>query len=92
MKRRPTAEALTLNAQLLLREGKRDEALSSARSALDLDPHIAAAHYVVGSIELERGNLAAAERAFREVLRENRLMRRDQSAAGTDDARGGPGA
>jgi tetratricopeptide (TPR) repeat protein len=34
---------------------------------------MATAHYVVGTIELERGNLDAAERAFREVLRQNRL-------------------
>jgi Tfp pilus assembly protein PilF len=73
MKRRPTAEMQALNAQLLAREGKPDEALAAARAAIDLDPDIASAHYLVGTIELERGHLPAAERAFREVLRQNRL-------------------
>jgi Flp pilus assembly protein TadD len=74
MKRRPTAEALALNAQMLAREGKPDEALAAAHAAVDMDPHVATAHYVIGSIELDRGHLAAAERAFRDVLRQNRLI------------------
>jgi tetratricopeptide (TPR) repeat protein len=73
LKKRPTADALTVNAQLLVREDKPEEALTAARTAIDLDPSIAAAHYVVGTIELDRGHLDAAERAFREVLRQNRL-------------------
>ena len=35
---------------------------------------MAAAHYVVGTIELERGHLDTAERAFRDVLKQNRLV------------------
>jgi tetratricopeptide (TPR) repeat protein len=73
LKRRPSAEALALNAQLLTREGKPDDALAAAQAAIQLDPRIAAAHYVAGSIELDRGHLATAEREFREVLRQNRL-------------------
>jgi tetratricopeptide (TPR) repeat protein len=73
MKRRPDADALTVNAQLLLREGKADEALAAARAAIDLDPRIAAAYFVAGTIALDRGQLGDAERAFREVLRQNRL-------------------
>src|SRR3954464_13757353 len=73
MKRRPDAEALTLNAQLLQREGKPDEALAAARAAIGLDPGIAAAHFVAGTIALDRGRLGGAEREFREVLRQNRL-------------------
>ena len=42
--------------------------------ALDLDPRLASAHYVIGAIELDRGHLGPAERAFREVLRQNRLV------------------
>src|SRR6185436_17623851 len=61
------------NAQLLLREGKPDDALAAARTAIDLDPKAAAAHYVVGTIELDRGHYESAERAFREVLRQNRF-------------------
>src|SRR6185369_9171158 len=75
MKRRPTSEMLALNAQLLMREGKEDEAIAAARGAIDLDPQMASAHYVIGTIELQRDHLAAAERAFREVLRQNRLTK-----------------
>jgi tetratricopeptide (TPR) repeat protein len=73
LKKRPTAEALAVNAQLLERESKHDEALDAARAAIDLDPSIAVAHYVVGTIELERHRYDSAERAFREVLRQNRM-------------------
>ena len=73
LKQRPTAETLALNAQLLVREGKPDEAIAAARAAIEMDPRMATAHYVIGSIELTRGRLAPAERAFRAVLRENRL-------------------
>jgi tetratricopeptide (TPR) repeat protein len=74
LKKRPTGDAWTVNAQLLQRERKPDEALSSARAAINLDPEIAAAHYVIGTIELERGHLNEAERSFREVLRLRRLI------------------
>jgi tetratricopeptide (TPR) repeat protein len=73
LKKRPTADALALNAQLLQREGKLDEALTAARTAIDFDPSVAAAHYVVGTIELDRRHFDTAERAFREVLRQNRM-------------------
>ena len=73
LKRRPTAEALAVNAQLLMREGKRDAALAAARGAINLDPRVASAHYIIGTIELDRGHLGPAERAFRDVLRQNRL-------------------
>jgi tetratricopeptide (TPR) repeat protein len=73
MKKRPTAEAWAVDAQLLQRERKPDDALESARAAINLDPTIAAAHYVIGTIEFERGHLNEAERALREVLRLGRL-------------------
>ena len=73
LKKRPTADALAVNAQLLQREGKADEALSAARAAIDLDPTLAMAHYIAGSIELDRRNFESAERSFREVLRQNKL-------------------
>jgi tetratricopeptide (TPR) repeat protein len=74
LKKRPTADALTVNAQLLQREGKTDEALATARAAIDLDPAMTMAHYVAGSIELERRHFESAERSFREVLRQNHNM------------------
>jgi tetratricopeptide (TPR) repeat protein len=73
LKKRPSGEAWAIDAQLLVREGKPDEALTSARAAIDLDPTLASAHYVIGTIELERGRLSAAEAAFHQVLRQQRL-------------------
>jgi tetratricopeptide (TPR) repeat protein len=70
MKKRPSAEAWTLNAQLLEAEHKTDEALASARAAVELDPSQVVAQYIVGSIELERGHYSNAESAFRVVVRE----------------------
>ncbi len=61
----PTAEALAVNAQLLMREGKRDEA-HGARRALPRStsiPESPSAHYVVGTIELERGHTGPAPSA-----------------------------
>ena len=92
LKKRPTAEALAVNAQLLVREGKPDDALARRAPRSISIPHMAAAHYVVGTIELERGHLAAAERAFREVLRQNRLTAGSEPAARANDARGRPAA
>lgn len=73
LKKHPSADAWAVDAQLLARERKTDEALASARAAVDIDPTLASAHYVIGTIELERGHLADAEASFREVLRQKRL-------------------
>jgi Flp pilus assembly protein TadD len=72
MKKRPTAEAWTLNAQILQAEHKTDEALASARAAVELDPSALVAEYIVGTIELDRGHYATAETALRAAVRERR--------------------
>src|SRR5262245_18922008 len=64
----PTGEAYAMKARFLARERKLDEALNTAHAAVDFDNRIAAAYYIIGSIELERGNYDEAEHAFREVL------------------------
>jgi tetratricopeptide (TPR) repeat protein len=69
LKRNATAEAWTMKARFLAKERKLDEALKSAHAAIDLDQRVAPAHYIVGTIELERGHFDEAEHAFREVLR-----------------------
>jgi tetratricopeptide (TPR) repeat protein len=69
LKKRPPAEGLALNAQLLADEKKTDQALQSARAALAMDPDLAAANYLVGVISQQRGELTEAERSFDEVLR-----------------------
>jgi len=58
-----------MKARFLARERKLDDALEMAHAALDLDRRIAPAHYIIGQIELERGNYGEAEHAFRELLR-----------------------
>jgi tetratricopeptide (TPR) repeat protein len=73
LKKTPTGEGWALKARFLNREGKQDEALVAARAAIDLDRRVALAHYIAGTIELERKNYDEAEHAFREVLQLNRM-------------------
>jgi len=73
LRRDRTPEALALDGQLLLRDGKTDEAAKSARAALDQAPHLAPANYVAGVIDLNRGDLDAAEHEFREAASSTRL-------------------
>jgi tetratricopeptide (TPR) repeat protein len=73
LKKTPTAEGWALKARFLSRERKQDEALEAARAAIDLDRRVALAHYIAGTIELERKNYDEAEHAFREVLQLNRM-------------------
>lgn len=73
LKRSRTAEALALDAQLLLRDKKMDQAERSARAALDQDPRLPAANYVAGIIDLQQHQLADAERELREATTSTRL-------------------
>jgi tetratricopeptide (TPR) repeat protein len=73
LKRDRTPEALALDGQLLLRDGKTDQAAKSARAALDQAPHLAPANYVAGVINLNRGDLDAAEHEFRDAASSTRL-------------------
>ncbi len=73
LKRSRAPEALALDAQMLLRDGKTDQAWQSARSALDQDPHLPAANYVAGVIDQNKGQLDAAEHEFREAAAMTRL-------------------
>jgi tetratricopeptide (TPR) repeat protein len=70
LKQRPTAEALTLNAQMLQAGHKTDEALAAARAAVEIDRSAVVAQYIVGSIELDRGHYDTAETAFQSVVRD----------------------
>src|SRR5262249_24790860 len=72
MTNRRTAEAWTLNAQMLQAANKTDQALESARAAVDMDPSKPVAQYNRGTIELDRGNYDAAETAFRAVASEKK--------------------
>ncbi|HZR22907.1 MAG TPA: tetratricopeptide repeat protein [Vicinamibacterales bacterium] len=73
LKKNKTPEALALDAQLLLRDDRFEEASASARAALDQDPHLPAANYVAAVIDLKRGQLDSAEHGFREARNSSRL-------------------
>jgi len=68
LQKNPSAEALALSAQLYLRERKVDDAAQAARRALDVDPRLPAAHYVAGTVALERGRLSEAEHELRAAV------------------------
>jgi tetratricopeptide (TPR) repeat protein len=54
--------------RLLLQQGRRVSAREALLRAVELDPLAAGALVNLGDLELERGDLAAAERRYREVL------------------------
>jgi putative PEP-CTERM system TPR-repeat lipoprotein len=66
-----SVSALLLKGQLLVDEGKRDDAFATIRAAATADPASADAQFALGKQYAERGDNAAAETAFREVLRIN---------------------
>lgn len=65
------AEALLQRVHLLLEQGRREDALNTAKAAVDAAPESIAAHYALGRLYAARGDTAGAQRAFQEVLRLN---------------------
>src|SRR5688572_18546872 len=65
------AEALLQQAHLFLSQGRRDDALKSAKAAVNAAPQSIAAQYALGRLYSARGDTAGAEHAFQEVLRLN---------------------
>ncbi len=61
----------TLEGQLLLDEGRREQALASAKLAAKGDPTSAVAQFTLGKAYASIGDRSGAEAAFREVLRIN---------------------
>jgi tetratricopeptide (TPR) repeat protein len=61
-------DAQLLKGQLLLAEGKPEEALATVRGAVNAYPRSAEAQFLLGRLYAARGDVAAAESAFREVL------------------------
>ena len=64
-------DAQLLKGQLLLREGRGDDALAVIKSAAAANPGSAEAQFDLGRLYQARGDTAAAEAAFQEVLRIN---------------------
>jgi tetratricopeptide (TPR) repeat protein len=65
------AAAHLLKGQLLLQEGRGQEALSAVQTAVAIAPASVDAQYALGRLYASRGDRAAAETAFKEVLRIN---------------------
>ena len=65
------AQAHLMKGQLLLFEGKREEAFAEVRAAAAADPSLPDAQFALGRMYAARGDNVAAESAFREVLRLN---------------------
>ncbi len=65
------AQAQLQRGQLLLEEGKTDDALTQVQSAVATEPTSAAAQYALGRVYSVRGDLPSAEKAFSEVLKLN---------------------
>lgn len=65
------AEALALDAELLLKEHRVDAALATARDALKADPNSEDARFVLGRIHAIRRDFDESEKAFKEIVRTN---------------------
>lgn len=65
------AEALALDAELLLKERRVDAALAAARDAVKADPNSEDAHFILGRIHGIRRDFDEAEKAFKEIVRTN---------------------
>lgn len=64
-------DARIAKARMLLVDGKAEEAMPHAKEAVNADRGLPSAHYTFGLVALERRDLAAAEGAFREVVKLN---------------------
>jgi tetratricopeptide (TPR) repeat protein len=65
------ADAHLLKGQLLWKEGRRDDAFTAIQTANTLAPSSVDAQFTLGRMYVARGDNAAAQAAFREVLRIN---------------------
>jgi tetratricopeptide (TPR) repeat protein len=64
-------DAQLLKGQLLLEDGKRDEALERVRAAAEAAPRSTAAQFALGQIYSSRGDVSGAQTAFQKVLEIN---------------------
>jgi tetratricopeptide (TPR) repeat protein len=65
------AEALALDAELLLKEHRVDAALATARDAVKADPNSEDARFILGRIHAIRRDFGESEKAFKEIVRTN---------------------
>jgi tetratricopeptide (TPR) repeat protein len=83
------SDALLLQAELLTRQGKRDEALEQIRSAVRVNASSIRAQFALGQALVARGETDLARQAFNEVLRLNPRATQAQVAISQIDLRGG---
>ncbi len=65
------AYALAMKAQLLMADGRLDDALAAAQASVQADARLVSGHYVLGRVLLERQQITDARNAFTEALRLN---------------------
>ena len=65
------AQAQLLKGELLLDDGRSDDALTSVKSAVEIEPTSPAAQFALGKVYAARGDLPGAEKAFAEVVKLN---------------------
>lgn len=65
------ATVLVIKSRWLMTEGRREEALARAQSAVKASPDSSIAHYLLGVIQADMRDVVAARAAFQEVLRLN---------------------
>jgi putative PEP-CTERM system TPR-repeat lipoprotein len=65
------AGALAMKAQLLMADGRLDDALAAAQASVQADAQLVSGQYVLGTVLLERQQINDARNAFTEVLRLN---------------------
>jgi GT2 family glycosyltransferase/Tfp pilus assembly protein PilF len=76
------AEAALAEGRRLLAEERWDAAIAALNRALDLNPLLSTAHYLVGYAELQRGAADAAVAALREAVRQMPFNADFQNALG----------
>jgi len=65
------ADAFYHKANILLKNGRTEEAEESLRQALKLRPKFSAARYKLGTVLLQQGDIEQAEACYREALKHN---------------------
>ena len=84
------ADAQLLKGQLLLQDGRRDDAFAAIQTATTLAPDSAEAQFALGRLYASRGDTAAAQTAFREVIRINPRAAAAQTQLAMLQARSAP--
>ena len=83
---------LLLKGQLMLEEGRREEALPVLKAAVAAEPASIAAQFTLGRVYASSGDTDGAKIAFKEVLKQNPSATAAQVALATIELSGGKDA